>query len=99
MSEANTRIQYVHIEVNTSVKHVIIYGPFDVVRQIDVSSKDVAQCETSDIANTRRMKVFGSDLMFIKAALVEEVLSQGFSLSASVSVTQDSLIFFRHVSC
>ena len=86
MSKAKTRIQYVYLEVKKPSNayqgaSVTLCGPSTVLGSIsrDKFENHSVTCQTSSLGNSMEIKLIGSPLTFMKASLLEEVLSLGFA--------------------
>ncbi|CAB3976552.1 Hypothetical predicted protein [Paramuricea clavata] len=103
MSKAKTRTQYVYLEVKKpSNAHqspsATLCGPATVlfgICRLNFKNDNVT-CQISSLGNTTEIKLTGPPLTFMKASLLEEVLSLGFVPLSSIK--EDSLTLFREVT-
>ena len=90
------RTQYVYIEVKASSKCVTLYGPQLAISDIArINFNGPARCETALLGNSMKIVLLGEDLLFMKAALLDEVLGLGFKLLSSIN--DDLITLFREV--
>jgi hypothetical protein len=77
---------------------VTLCGPSTVIDSIsrDTEFENISvTCQISSLGNSRQIKLTGSQLTFMKASLLEEVLSLGFAPLSDIK--DDSLTLSREV--
>ena len=103
-TRAQSRTQYVYVEAKRSSNswgqsRVTLYGPKTVLTSIQAQfayrKPDSVSCVTALFGNSMKMELSGTDLMFMKATLLEEVLKLGFKLLSNIK--DDALTLSREV--
>ena len=86
-----------YIETKASSKCVALYGPQAALHGTALINfnNGPACCETALLGNSMKIVLFGEDLLFMKAALLDEVLKLGFKLLSSIN--DDLLTLSREV--
>ena len=100
MSKAKTRLQHVYLEVKKGWENIVeLYGPTEVISAIYDSgyNNDCKKCSYSYLGTSMKLILSGtgSDLPFMKASVLEEVLKRGFTPLSNTN--DDSLTFTREV--
>ena len=87
-----------YVEAKTSSKCVTLHGPERVLRdiaRIDFDNNFACNKIAILMGNSMKIELSGDDLLFMKAALLEEVLELGFKLLSSIN--DDVLTLSREV--
>ena len=86
-----------YIEVKASRKCVTLYGPRVALNGISPTNfkNGPARCNTAFLGDSMKIVLFGEDLLFMKAALLELALKLGFKLLSSIN--DDLLTLHREV--